>query len=154
TALDVRAAGIWQSGAPVAIDAQNNLYFSTGNAFGATPANVGGRNLTEAVARISTNPANGQLKLDDWFIPFNWQNLDQNDTDLGSGGTMLLPDTVGGLPPNDQLMVETGKQGRIYLLNRNNLGHLSPDQPTELMHVVDELDQGVGGVWASPSFFL
>jgi hypothetical protein len=155
TALDARGAGIWQSGSPVAIDAANNLYFALGNAFGVTTATVGPRNLTESVVSLRTDPATGALVYRDSFTPFNWLALDQADADLGSGGTLLLPDAVGDLLPNGQrrrLIVETGKEGKIYLLDRDDLGGLSPTQAAETARIRDVLVQGVGGVWGSPAF--
>jgi hypothetical protein len=157
-ALDARAVGIWQSGAPVAIqhrsDGYNDLFFSTGNGFGVntTTAPVGPRNLTESVVKIGTDPATGQLRYEDSFTPYNWASLDAGDTDLGSGGAMILPDGLGPTGhPN--LIVETGKQGRIYLLDRNMLGGLHPDQATEKAAIVEEVDTGITGVWGSPAYF-
>lgn len=54
------------------------------------------------------------LSLIDWFAPANVAALNFLDIDLGSAGTMLLPDTdevVGG-----------GKEGKLYLLSRSKLG--------------------------------
>lgn len=157
TALDTRGSGIWQSGSPVAIDAQNNLFFATGNGFGVTTGTVGLRNLTESVVKIGTDPVTGRLVYRDSFIPFNWQALDAVDADLGSGGTLILPDAVGDVvnPVTGQrrrLIVETGKEGKIYLLDRDDLGGLSPSAAAETARIRDVLVQGVGGVWASPAF--
>jgi hypothetical protein len=150
TSVNFRGAGVWQSGAPVAIDAGNNLFFATGNAFGETTFSTA--NLTESVVRINT-AVSGQLVYRDSFTPYNWQALDAVDQDLGSGGTLLLPDAVGSAP-HPHLLVETGKAGRIYLLDRDNLGGLSPDQSTENVRIVDVLDHGVTGAWSSPAFLL
>jgi hypothetical protein len=156
TALDARAVGIWQSGAPVAVvpraDGYNDLFFSTGNGFGVTTGNVGARNLTESVVRIGTDPNTGQLRYEDSFTPFNWATLDAGDTDLGSGGAMALPDSVGSTQ-HPHLIVETGKQGRIYLLDRDMLGGLSANQAAEQAAIVQEVDTQITGVWGSPAYF-
>src|SRR5262249_49789960 len=138
-------------------DGFNDLFFSTGNGFGVTAQQVGPRNLTESVARIGTdaNPASptyGQLIYEDSFTPYNWASLDSGDTDLGSGGTMALPDGIGP-PGHPNLVVETGKQGRIYLLDRNMLGGLHADQATERAAIVQEVDTNIAGVWGSPAYF-
>src|SRR5262249_43974247 len=89
------ASGIWESGGGLGVDPQGNLYFATGNGF--LQAGFGGFNpaigsFSESVLKISTT---GALSVADYFTPTDWQTLDQNDSDLGSGGAMLLPDAVG-----------------------------------------------------------
>src|SRR5262249_6619321 len=89
------ASGIWESGGGLGVDPQGNLYFANGNGFqqgnslGFDPT-IG--SYSETVMKLSTT---GQLSVADYFTPTDWQTLDQNDADLGSGGTMLLPDAVG-----------------------------------------------------------
>jgi hypothetical protein len=145
-------AGIWQSGAGVAADALGNLYFSTGNSF---PQGAGAEwnpaigDYPESVLRLDPT---GGLHVGTYFTPYNYFNLDQGDTDLGSGGTMLLPDSAGS-PLHPHLVVETGKQGRIYLLDRDMMGGHSPDQPTEQAAIVQELDTAITGVWGSPAYY-
>src|SRR5262249_2241158 len=54
--------------------------------------NNGAGSFSESVLKLSSA---GPLSVADYFTPFDWKILDQNDADLGSGGTMLLPDAVG-----------------------------------------------------------
>ena len=49
-------------------------------------------------------------------------NLDTQDGDLGSGGPVLLPTQTLASGSTVSPLVEIGKSGAIYLLNRNNLG--------------------------------
>src|SRR5262249_11100339 len=79
---------------------------------------------------------------------FNWTELDRTDADLGSGGVMLLPDSVGSAA-HQHLMVETGKDGHIYLLDRDNMGKLNVGQNI----IVQDLVAGPAGVWGNPSFY-
>src|SRR5712692_1431433 len=94
----------------------------------------------------------GELGVADYFTPTDWQTLDQNDADLGSGGKMLLPDAVGSAA-HPHLMVETGKTGRLYLIDRDNLGKFN----TRYDHIVQIVTlAGAGttpGVWGNPAFF-
>ncbi len=141
-------AGIWQSGGAVSADSQGNLYIAVGNGFN-------GPNLafdpshgdySEAVLKLSTT---GQLTVADYFVPFDWQTLDNQDADLGSGGVMLLPDYVGSTA-HPHLMVETGKSGKIYLIDRDNLGqNVAPPGPDRVVQTV----QNQPGVWGNPAFF-
>jgi hypothetical protein len=137
--------GIWQSGAGVALDPHTgNLFFATGNS---KAANLPPGDLGESVVELS---AGGQLTLVDYFTPNNKSALDQADEDLGSGGTMILPDQPGA---NPHLILETGKEGKIYLLNRDDLGKYKSGAGGA-DRVLQELPQAVAGVWGSPSFFL
>ncbi len=149
TAPNAGGVGIWQSGGGVSADAQGNLYFAVGNGFdGPDPANDPAHgNYSEAVLKLSTT---GQLTVADYFIPYDWQTLDNQDADLGSGGAMLLPDFVGSTA-HPHLMVETGKSGKIYLIDRDNLGqNVPPPGPDRVVQVVTA---GQQGVWGNPAFF-
>jgi hypothetical protein len=147
--------GIWQSGSGLSVDASGNLYFATGN--GTFARNATDRPCTH-VNFVPCNPAysDSVVKLDptvkffDHFTPFNQLTLDNNDADLGSGGTMIIPQDQPGSHPH--LIVETGKQGRIYVMSRDDLGGYQRCGPM-CDDVVQVLDQGVTGVWSTPAFF-
>ena len=100
-------AGIWMSGGGVAADTAGNLYLATGNGdFGpnyASPVNFG-----DSILKLSP-PANGTFSIADWFTPHNQDDLSgSNDTDLGSGGVLLLPDQPSG-DAHKHLLVQMGK---------------------------------------------
>jgi hypothetical protein len=149
TAPNGSASGIWESGGGLGVDTQGNLYFANGNGFnqGGNPGfNPAIGSYSETVMKLSTT---GQLSVADYFTPTDWQNLDNNDADLGSGGTMLLPDAVGSAA-HPHLLVETGKTGRLYLIDRDNMGkNNTPNQDLNLQTVT----LGGPGVWGNPAFF-
>jgi hypothetical protein len=58
----------------------------------------------------------------DYWVPTNWLNLDGGDTDLGGSGPLLV-DVPGATPSS--LVVQLGKDGKAYLLNRGNLGGIT-----------------------------
>jgi hypothetical protein len=68
--------------------------------------------------RLAVQP-DGSLAAQDFFSPKNAPALDAADLDFGSGGPVALPFGTSTYP---NMMVAVGKYGRIYLLNRNNLG--------------------------------
>ncbi|MFJ8106191.1 choice-of-anchor D domain-containing protein [Streptomyces sp. NPDC096132] len=116
-------AGIWMSGGGLVSDGPGRILFSTGN--GISPAPGPGSKppgqLAEAVVRIGVN-SDGTMSAQDFFSPSNAPTLDQNDTDLGSGGPVALPDDVFGTSQYPHLLVQIGKDGRLFLHDRDHLG--------------------------------
>jgi hypothetical protein len=144
-------AGIWQSGAGVAIDSVGNLFFSTGNSTsvgGGTQWNPKLGDYPESVLRVSPT---GGLQVVGYYTGPDYNTLDINDTDLGSGGTMLLPDSAGSAQ-HPHLLVETGKQGHIFLIDRDQMA--SPGGPNTFNGgVIQEVDTSIAGVWGSPAYY-
>jgi hypothetical protein len=107
--------GIWMGGAGPAADSDGNVYLSTGNgtfdADSSTPPNT---DYGDTVLKL-----NSSLGITDFFTPFNQAALEAGDTDLASAGVVLLPDRANA---PTHLMVALGKEGRIYLLDRDSLG--------------------------------
>jgi hypothetical protein len=145
TTPDGGLGGIWQSGAAPAVDAAGNLYFITGNGtFDAGSPNPPNRDFGDSFVKLSLTPAG--LTLADSFTPFNQATLDVRDEDLGSGGPLLLPDQTG---PSTHLLVGAGKEGKLYLLDRDHLGGFDPS----VDHVVEEVPQAVSSAFATPAYF-
>lgn len=153
--------GIWQSGGVVAVDSAGALYVETGNGTFDTTMNAAGLpsrgdygdSFIKIVVDPTTSPTNQNingwgLKAVDYFTPFNQASFDAHDTDLGSGGPMLLPDSAGSAA-HPHLLIGGGKEGRIYLIDRDNMGHYSPSSD----HVVQESLGQVGPIFDTPAFF-
>ncbi|MGH9521577.1 MAG: pyrrolo-quinoline quinone [Terriglobales bacterium] len=113
---DGAGGGIWEVGDGPAADAAGNIFLAVSN--GDYNAYSGGRDYGDSAVKLS--PANGTLKVQDWFTPYNFQQLNDLDHDLGSGGAILLPDQSSG-PAH--LMVAGGKGGQLYVINRDSMGH-------------------------------
>ncbi len=62
------------------------------------------------------------LKAVDFFAPFDSAQLHEFDSDFGSGGVVGLPDAYFGTSLLPHLALAIGKQGYVYLLNRDGLG--------------------------------
>jgi hypothetical protein len=104
--------GIWMSGGAPAADANNNLYVITGNGdFDGTTQ------FGDSFLKLS--PGSGMSVLS-FFSPSNQGTLNSTDADLGSGGAAILVDQPSG--PVQHLLIGGGKDGLLYLLNRDNLG--------------------------------
>lgn len=136
--------GVWQGGAAPAVDSAGNLYLATGNGY--FNANDAGLDYGDSVLKISRTPGTATLGVADYFTPSDQQTLDDNDTDMGSGGVLLLPVQPGA---NPDLAVAVGKEGSIFLLNRDNMGKFSPTSN----QVVQELPDAIGGIWGMPAYF-
>ncbi|MDB5331402.1 MAG: hypothetical protein JWP03_2553, partial [Phycisphaerales bacterium] len=130
----------WQAGAGLASDG-TNLYGITGN--GDFNAAIGdyGDSFVKLTPTSSSDPVTG------YFTPYNQQQLSDADEDLGSGGVMVLPDSVGSAA-HPHLLVGCGKQGVIYLIDANNMGGYDPATD----HVIQEVNLG-SGTWSSPAYF-
>ena len=113
---DGAGGGIWEVGDGPAADQAGNIFLSVSN--GDYNAFSGGRDYGDSALKLS--PSNGTLKVLDWFTPFDFQQLNDLDKDLGGGGTILLPDQASG-PAH--LMIAGGKGGQLYVINRDNMGH-------------------------------
>ena len=105
--------GIWMAGCGLSADGAGSLYFAVGNGSFNALNNAGGTEYADSFIRLSTS---GGLSVADYFTPYNQQYLADNNVDVGSGGLLLLPDQPGGVP---HLMLGGGKQGIMYLMNRD-----------------------------------
>ncbi len=148
TSPDGGDAGIWQSDAGPAADHEGNLYVVTGNGdFNA--AKAGGRDWGNSVLKLRLE---GQrLQVLDYFTPFNQKLLDSKDWDLGSQGPVLPPAQAGAHP---HLLVVAGKEGKLYLLDRDKLGKFqegSDDPIVQSMKVKDAY--GAAAYWNGHIFF-
>jgi hypothetical protein len=114
------SAGIWQSGGGLMSDGPGRIFFTSGN--GVSPLARAGTSppgqLAESVVRLAVG-STGTLSAKDFFSPANAPNLDAADIDFGSGGPTGLPFGTSTYPA---LLMQAGKDGRIFILNRNSLG--------------------------------
>lgn len=144
-ATDEDAAGyllssVWMTGFAPAIDTDGTLFAVTGN--GSFDANDGGKNFGESVIRLSADLSSDL----DYFTPSNFSQLNNGDTDFGSGGVMLLPTQQGPVP---NVAVAQGKASTIYLLDRAALGGEQIGDAGALQHI-----SGTGGgVWGGPAYY-
>jgi iron transport multicopper oxidase len=104
-------------------------------------------NLGESVVRVRVQ-GDGSLKAVDFFAPFNGPTLDESDADFASGGVTGLPSEYFGTAALAHLAVADGKQGYVYLLNRDSLGGVSQG-PGGSDNVIQRLGPR-GGVWSRP----
>jgi hypothetical protein len=135
---------IWMSGGAPAVDANGNLYFSTGNGtFDANQTTAPNDDYGDTLLKMSTA---GGLSVLDYFTPDNQFTLLQQDLDLSAGGVVLLPDQTG---PVAHLMVTGGKDGFLFLVDRDNLGKF---QATSNSQIVQSFS-AEKGLFGTPAFW-
>ena len=134
--------GIWMSGAAPAVDEQGNIYCITGNG-----TFDGVRNFGDSFLRLKPDGTN--LVAADYFAPFNQAALSSVDGDVGSGGCLLLPDEAGSAS-HPHLITGCGKEGTIYLMDRDNMGHFHAGDDSQ---IVQSLPDVIGGNWGMPAYF-
>jgi hypothetical protein len=154
--------GIWQAGGRIAISPEGNLFLETGNGtFDTTLNGAGfpingdyGDTFLKLAVDPSTSPTNQNingwgLKAVDYFTPSNQASLSANDQDLGSGGPLILPSAAGSTS-HPLLLVGAGKEGAIYLIDRNNMGRFHAN----VNNVVQELPAGtINGSYDTPAYY-
>ncbi len=145
-------SGIWQAGGGLVSDGAGRIFLATGNGVTAPdgPGNAPPPTLSQSVVRLGIN-VDGSLAAQDFFSPANASILDVNDQDLGSGGPVALPNQYFGTAAFPHLMVEMGKDGRLFLLNRDNLGGKA--QGAGGTDAVLQTLGPYGGQWGHPAVF-
>jgi hypothetical protein len=145
-------AGIWQSGGGLVSDGSNQIVFATGNGLtaGVAPGKTPPDTFSESVVQLTVG-SNGKLTPTDYFSPADAGDLDAADTDFGSGGPVALPPADFGTPAHPNLLVQEGKDGRIFLLDGNNLGgrEQGPGQTDDVLQTLGPFN----GVWGHPAAY-
>ena len=139
--------GVWMSGGGLAADGSGNIYFPTGNGTWNGTTDFG-----DSIVKLGL-PSGGSFPVVDYFTPYNQSSLAGGDTDVASGGLILLPP----LPSNEQLLTQMGKEGKIYLVNAGNMGKYCVDaNPTcsgNDPNIVQEIPNATIGVWGTPAYW-
>lgn len=132
-------SSIWMTGFAPAIDAGGNVFVVTGNgAFSPAQHNWG-----ESVLKLPASLS----RVASYFTPQDFNALNGNDTDFGSGGVMLLPPVAGQSAP--PLAVAMGKASELYLLNQTSLGKLHSGDTGAV-----QAQSGNGsGLWGGPAYY-
>ncbi|WP_329230253.1 choice-of-anchor D domain-containing protein [Streptomyces canus] len=151
TGASTGGAGIWQSGGGLVSDGSGRIFFSTGN--GISPAPGPGKTvqgtLAESVVRLQVN-ADNSLSTADFFSPSDAATLDLTDQDISSGAPMALPDGFG-TSEHPHLLIQQGKDGRIFLLDRDDLGGMG--QGPQGGDAAVSKSGPYQGMWGHPAFW-
>jgi outer membrane protein assembly factor BamB len=143
---------IWQAGAGIASDG-TFLYLLDANGTFDTDLNAQGFpvNGDYGNAFVKISKSNGKLTVADYFNMYNTVQESNTDTDLGSGGALLLPAMKAANGTSYDLAIGAGKDSNIYIVNRNNMGKFNPQNDSA---IYQELDGALpGGLWSMPAYF-
>jgi hypothetical protein len=142
---------IWGAGAGPAADNSGNIFFLDANGTFDTTLNSSGfpsrGDYGNAFVRLTTKSG---LAIADYFEMYNGVQESDGDTDLGSGGAILLPNMKDASGKTWQLAAGAGKDSNLYLVNRNSMGKFNPNNN----NIYQELS-GVlpGGIWSMPAYY-
>lgn len=123
---NVKGGGVWMSGGGLTSDDKGSIWFGSGNGYASQLSTIPVKgsspptSLEEAAVHMTQND-DGSLNLVDFFMPWEKQALDGADKDLGTTPLELLPSqfACGDI---QRIGVITGKSGKTYWLNMDNLG--------------------------------
>src|SRR3569833_510296 len=131
------AGGIWQSGNGPCVDADGDIWVTTGN--GTFDAAMDGHNYGDSFVRL--DPRKGRSVVD-WMTPHDQQAMDASDADLGSGGPVYVPGA--------NVIVGGGKDCFLFVLDPHNAGHFRPDRDASMQsfRVADAHVHGAPVYWS------
>jgi hypothetical protein len=155
--------GIWQAGGRLVTDKPGEILVVSGNGIvpqAPVPGSTPPPNLGESAIRLKVLPS-GTLQPTDFWTPCNAQELSDRDADIGSGAPLVLPDSFGtqSVP---HVLVVVGKEGPVYLLNRDDLGGFQQGSPGSCPDgsgnsgddIISKASiPGTPGVWATPAMW-
>src|SRR3984893_13781710 len=146
TSPDFGLASIWQAGVGLTAAADGNIFVETAEA-GANGFDVqnGGQTYCNSVLKLSPI-----LTVADYFTPSSVAYLNSHDLDLSSTGALILPDQAGPYPHE---LIAGGKQGIVYVLNRDNLGMFAAYDSQVLQEVVLEPSVSNDVLFGSPAYW-
>ena len=146
--------GIWQGGGGATVDEAGNFYFLTGNGNSATDFNATNAAFSQAtnnfaMSALKFTPSNGVPVLVDFFTPHDQASLTSTDQDSGSGAALVLPDSAGSTN-HPHLLVATGKSGKTYLIDRDNMGRYNASSDSQIVQGINVVG---GSSYMTPAFF-
>ncbi len=143
---------IWMAGGGPAADAAGNVYLLSANgAFETTLDAQGFPNLHDfGNSFVKIANSGGTLAVADYFALTDTVAASAADRDLGSGGAMVLPDLTDSAGTVHHLVVGAGKDGNVYVVNRDSMGKFSPSANNIYQQLTGAL---AGGIFSTPAYF-
>lgn len=152
----IKGGGIWMSGGGIASDDKGSIYLATGNGYASqldsvpVPGYNPPTSLEEAALHMTISE-DGSLRLVDFFMPHEKKELDGADKDLGTSPLEILPPTFS-CGAVKSIGVVTGKSGKTYFLNLDNLGGYQngKDNGDDVIYMYENLNSVYAGAGVYP----
>ncbi len=160
--------GLWMGGAGLAAEVSDptkpygRMFLATGNGSdGIAAPSVSGQPYSNPVnsygmSVLDLDLTGGVMTVEDEFTPYNQATLDAQDGDLGSGGPVLLPSQTLASGNALSPLVQIGKSGTIYILDRNHLGEFNATSDQVIQRVQTPESGGDhwgAGVWGTEAYW-
>jgi Ricin-type beta-trefoil lectin domain-like len=146
-------AALWAAGGGVAADSSGNIFVQVANGTFDTTLNSSGfpSSGDYGNAFVKLVRSGSALQANDYWTMDNTVTESDNDEDLGSGGLILLPDLTDASGRTRHLATGAGKDGNIYVFDRDNMGKFLSNSNANLYQ---ELAHGLNeGEYATPAWF-
>jgi hypothetical protein len=140
--------GMWNSGAGPSADVAGSIYVSTANA--GDDLSIGPNDYPNSVVRLTNF---GTLAVADFFTPDNAESLDEEDLDLGSTGVLIMPDLVDSQSVVHRYAVAAGKDGNMYVVDRDNMGQFSMSMNNTVQTIVINGSGAASFNYSTPAYF-
>ena len=155
--------GIWMAGCRTCGGCRpGNIYLLIGN--GTFDTTLNGSNFPNMcdfgnsfmkLSTAATNCTGTALGVADYFTMHNaccgTTSESYNDEDLGSGGTVVLPDLTDNSNNVHHLAVGAGKDSNLYVVNRDSMGKFNANNDSAIYQELEGVLNG--GVWSTPAYF-
>jgi hypothetical protein len=143
---------IWMAGGGPAADSAGNVYLLTANGAFETTLDANGfpnqQDYGNSFLKLAS--AGASLSVADYFAMSNEVAESSADEDLGSGGILLLPDLTDSGGTTRHLAVGAGKDGNLYVVNRDSMGKFSASANNIWQQLSGVL---AGGIWSTPAYY-
>jgi hypothetical protein len=153
------AGSFWNGGSGPSADSIGNVYLLSANGTFDTTLDAAGfpqyQDYGNSFIRLDPPvQASATLNVHDYFAIYNTLDESAADKDLGSGGTMLLPDQSDSSGMVRQLIVGAGKDNNVYVVDRNNMGHYRVSDNTQIwQELVNAFPNAQYGIFGAPAYF-
>lgn len=141
---------IWGAGAGLTADNLGNIFFLDANGVFDTSLNSSGFPSSGDYGNAFIRLTEKGLAVADYFEMYNGVQESDSDTDLGSGGALLLPAMKDSSGTTWDLAAGAGKDSNLYVVNRNSMGKFNSSSNGNYQELSGALP---GGIWSMPAFY-